>query len=174
MFSNDYGYVGLDAIMGRIMHSRININSNSTFLVNKVNNYIFRPKELENVNLYDFVASFDVKYISKKDGADTMSFVDEHPQSDFRCVVNCQKDRTPLVSYQNFPDSEEFGGNILNILKQSLTPTIATEQYAKAALCLFNPFRNLEMFTAPGMGFSFTKYFGMMVRAGFINQTSMD
>ena len=138
--------------------------------MNKVNDYIFRPKELENVNLYDFVARFDVKYISKKDGVDTMRFVGEHPQSEFRCVVNCQNDRTPLVNYRDFPDSEAFGGNILD---PSLTPTIITEQYAKAALCLFNPFRGLEMFTAPATGFSFTKYFRIMVRAEHISQTSL-
>ena len=108
------------------------------------------------MNMYDFVAQFDVKYISKKDEADGMKFVDDHPQSKFRWVVNSQNERTPLVNYLDFPDSEAFNGNILD---PSLTPTIATKQYAKAALCLFNPFRDLELFTMPATGFSFTIHF---------------
>ena len=53
------------------------------YLVNKVNDYIFHPKELENVNMYDFVVQFNVKYISKKDEADEMKFVDDHPRQNF-------------------------------------------------------------------------------------------
>ena len=52
MFSNDFGYIGLDAILGQMMHSQLDVKDNSTFLVNKVNDYIFRPKELKNVNLW--------------------------------------------------------------------------------------------------------------------------
>ena len=120
--------------------------------MNKVNDYIFRPRELENVNMYNFVAQFDFKYISKKDKADGMKFVNDHPQLKFCWVVNSQNERTPLVNYLDFPDSEAFNRNILD---PSLTPTIAMEQYMKAALCLFNLFWDLELFTTLAMGFSF-------------------
>jgi hypothetical protein len=55
--------------------------------------------------MYDFVAQFDVKYISKKDEVDGMKFVDNHPQSKFCWVVNSKNKRTPLVNYLNFPHS---------------------------------------------------------------------
>ena len=66
MFLNAFGYIGLGAILGWLMHSQIDTNGNSTYLRSKVNNYIFCLKELENVNMYDSVAEFDVKFISKK------------------------------------------------------------------------------------------------------------
>ena len=136
-----------------------------------MNDYIFHLMELENVNMYNFVAQFDVKYISKKDEADGMKFVDDHPQSKFHWVVNCQNKKTPLVNYLNFPDfSETFNRNILD---PSLTPTIATKQYAKTALCLFKPFQDLELFTTPETGFSFTNHFRTMVEAGSISETSL-
>ena len=126
------------------------------YLVNKVNDNIFRPKELENVNLYNFVAQFNVKYISKKDEVDGMKFVADHPQSKFCWVVNSQNKETPLINYLDFPDSEAFNGNFLD---PSLTPTVATKQYAKAALCIFNLFQDLEQFMTPEMGFSFMIHF---------------
>jgi hypothetical protein len=44
MFSNDFGYVCLDAILGRKTQSRIGVTGDSsTFLMNKINDYIFRP-----------------------------------------------------------------------------------------------------------------------------------
>ena len=124
--------------------------------MNKVNDYLFHLRKLKNVNMYDFVAQFDVKYMSKKDEADGMKFVNDHPQSKFHWVVNSQNERTPLVNYLNFPDLEAFNGNILD---PSLTPTVATKQYMKAALCFFNLFQDLELFMTPEMEFSFMNHF---------------
>ena len=139
-----------------MMYSQVDTTSNSTFLINKVNDYIFHTKELENVNMYDFFAQFNVKYISKKDEADEMKLVDNHPQLKFRWVVNSQNEETLLVKYLDFPDSEAFNWNILD---PSLTPTVATKQYAKAGLCLFNLFQDLELFMTPALGFSFVVHF---------------
>ena len=170
MFSHDFGYVGLDAILGRMMYSKVKSISNTTFLMNKVNDYIFHLTELEDVNMYNFVAQFDVRYISKKDEVDGMKFVDNHPQLKFCWVVNFQNEESPIVNYLDFLDSETFNGNILD---PSLTPTVATEQYAKTALCLFKPFRDLKLFMTPETGFSFTNHFQTMVEAGSISKTSL-
>ena len=86
----------------------------------------------------------------------------------FHWVVNSQNEETPLVNYLDFPDLETFNGNILN---PPLTPAIATEQYAKTALCLFKLFQDLKLFTTPEMGFSFTNHFQTMVEAGSISKT---
>ena len=170
MSSHVFGYVGLDAILGQMMYSKVKSISNTTFLMNKVNDYIFRLTELENVNMHDFVAQFDVRYKSKKDEVDGMKFLDDHPQSEFCWVVNNQNKKIPLVNYLDFPDSETFNGDILD---PSLTPTVATEQYAKIALCLFKPFRDLELFMTPETGFSFTDHFRTMMEMGLISKTSL-
>ena len=99
-----------------------------------------------------------------------MKFVDDHPQSKLCWVVNSQNERIPLVNYLDFPDSKTFNGNILD---PSLTPMIATEEYAKTALCLFKPFWDLTLFTTPEMGFSFTGHFQTMVEMGHISKTSL-
>ena len=139
LFSNDFGYVCLDAMLGRTTASRIArvAGTSSVFLDNKINDYVFRPQELEHVNLYDFIALFDVTNTMKINQPDIMRFVDEHPQVAFRGVINRTNEITPLVSYLDFPDSADFEGSILDC---GLAASFATEQYAKSALCLFVPF----------------------------------
>jgi hypothetical protein len=58
-----YASIGM---LGRTTASRIAPCGPSVFLDNKLNDYIFRPKELERVNLYDFISRYDIKYASKK------------------------------------------------------------------------------------------------------------
>ena len=40
MFSHDFAYVGLDAILGQMMYSKVDSIGNTTFLMSKVNDYI--------------------------------------------------------------------------------------------------------------------------------------
>ena len=143
LFSNEFAYVCLDGILGRRISSRVLTNPQGTFLENKIQDYIFRPAELDQVNLYDFVMHYDVKNWSKKNEDDMMEFLEDHPQSRFRGVLNRTHDVTPLVSYFDFPDSSDFDGNILDA---DLEPSICTEQYAKSVLCLFVPFRDATLF----------------------------
>ena len=169
LFSNDFAYVCLDAILGRPMASRIVANHQVTFLDNKINDYIHRPKELEDTNLYDFIEQYDVTYASKKNEADIMSFLDAHPQSDFRGVVNRLRDVTPLVSYLDFPDVADFEGNILD---PALTPTGHTDCYGKCVLCLFVPFRDIELFTAGALAVGYTQQLRTAMTEGKITETT--
>ena len=151
------------------MVSRIVANHQVTFLDNKINDYIHRPKELEDTNLYDFIEQYDVTYASKKNEADIMSFLDTHPQSDFRGVVNRLRDVTPLVSYLDFPDVADFEGNILD---PALTPTGHTDRYAKCALCLFVPFRDINLFTAEASAVGYTQQLRTAMTEGKITETT--
>jgi hypothetical protein len=47
------------------------------------------------------------------------------------------------MSYLNFPNSSDFEGNILD---SKVSPNAAMERFAKAALCLFIPFRDEKDF----------------------------
>ena len=169
LFSNDFGYVCLDGMLGRTTASRIAPCGPSVFLDNKLNDYVFRPKELERVNLYDFISCYDIKYASNKNELDMMPFLEEHPQSDLRGVMNRLIHITPLVSYLDFPDSSDFEGNITD---SALQPTLATEQYAKSVLCLFVPFRNHTMFTESEPSVSYTRQFREAIHSGEIDETT--
>ena len=169
LFSNDFGYVCVDGMLGRMTASRIAPCGPSVFLDNKLNDYVFRPKELERVNLYDFISCYDIKYASNKNELDMMPFLEEHPQSDLRGVMNRLIHITPLVSYLDFPDSSDFEGNITD---SALQPTLATEQYAKSVLCLFVPFRNHTMFTESEPSVSYTRQFREAIHSGEIDETT--
>ena len=55
LFSNDFGYVCVDGMLGPMTASRTVPCGPSVFLDNKLNDYVFRPKELKHVNLYNFI-----------------------------------------------------------------------------------------------------------------------
>ena len=88
LFSHDHAYAAFDGLLGRAIPTRIvNIGAN-TFVLNRIDDYIYRPEELENVNWYDFVAKYDVKPISKANEDDIMRFTtNEHPLCKVRGVV---------------------------------------------------------------------------------------
>ena len=57
-------------------------------MLNRVHDYIYRPEELEDLNWYEFIARYDVKYINKANEDDIMRFTsNEHPLCKVRGVV---------------------------------------------------------------------------------------
>jgi len=155
LFSHDHAYAAFDGLLGHVVPSRIvNIGAN-TFVLNRIDDYIYRPEELEDLNWYDFVARYDVKHISKANEDDIMRFTtDEHPLFKVRGVVKRAHMATPLVSYLSFPNSSDFDGNILD---PNISPNAAMEKFAKAALCLFIPFRDENDFTNLSRECSYTR-----------------
>jgi hypothetical protein len=140
LFSHDHAYAAFDGLLGhKIPNQIVNIGAN-TFLLNQIDDYIYRPEELKHLNWYDFVAKYDVKYINKANKDDIMQFTNnEHPLCKVRGVVKQAHMATPLVSYLNFPSSYDFEGNILD---PEVSPNAAMENFTKAALSLFIPFRD--------------------------------
>jgi hypothetical protein len=140
LFSHDHTYAAFDGLLGHeIPNQIVNIGAN-TFLLNRIDDYIYRPEELKHLNWYNFLAKYDVKYINKANEDDIMQFTNnEHPLCKVRGVVKRAHIATPLVSYLNFPCSYDFEGNILD---PEVSPNAAMEKFAKAALCLFIRFRD--------------------------------
>jgi hypothetical protein len=124
--------------LGGSVLPQINSIGLSTFVVNRVHDYIYRPRELDNLNLYDFVAGYNVKSISTRNEDDIMHFSSkDHPLHNLQGVCERLNIFTPLVSFLDFPNSSEFGGSLLETDGET---NPAMEKYAKAVLCLFVPF----------------------------------
>jgi hypothetical protein len=52
LFSHDHAYAAFDGLLGHVVPSRVvNIGAN-TFVLNRIDNYIYRPEELEDLNWY--------------------------------------------------------------------------------------------------------------------------
>ena len=143
IFSHESAYVGLEAFMGRKTKMTIGQQEKKTFFYDKMQDYAHRPNELEDVNLYTFIANYEVRKWKQKDKDDFMEFQPDHTQSEFRGVLNRLQSVTPLVSYLDFGKADEFAGDLLD---DSITPNDEMEKSAKAALCLFVPFRDKTMF----------------------------
>jgi hypothetical protein len=115
LFSHDDAYVPCHALLGRSIPSRIVDIGPNAFVLNRIHDYIYRPRELDEVNFYDFVAQFDVKLISKSNDDDIMRFSSkDHPMHRLQGVIERTNTATPLLSYLDFPNSSEFDGNIMD------------------------------------------------------------
>jgi len=57
-----------------------------------------------------------------------------------------------------------------NILDPGLIATIHTESYAKSALCLFVPFRDVTVFTTPQPGTAYTSELQTAMQSGTITE----
>jgi hypothetical protein len=138
LFSHDHAYAAFDGLLGREIPNRIvNIGAN-TFLLNRIDDFIYQPEELEHLSWCNFVAKYNVKHITKPDEDDRMRFTNnDHTLCKVRGgVVKRTHMATPLVSYLNFPNSFDFEGKILD---PEVSPNAAMEKFAKAALRLFIP-----------------------------------
>jgi hypothetical protein len=144
LFSHDYAYAPFDLLLKRSVPSRIiNVNQN-TYFANRVDNYLYRPRALEHINWYDFVAEYDVVHLSAKNQNDVMRFSsEEHSLFHIRGVKRRKNMATPIVCYYDFPCASTFGGNIFS---ETFVSNVASEKFSYAALCLFVPFRNKKSF----------------------------
>ena len=117
-----------------------------------INNMIYRPVELEHLGLYEMIASYDLKRMSKKiiksnktsvESNKTFNLVEEHPSH--KCMVMSERKHhiVPCISsiHRLIPNIAH-----LQQLEQTSDPTIINlrEEYAKIVLLLFYPYRTQD------------------------------
>jgi hypothetical protein len=106
LFSHDHFFISLKNLLGGSVLPRIDNTGSSAFVINMIHDYIYRPRELDNLNLYDFVAGYDVKSISTRNKDDVMHFSSkDHPFHNLQGVCERLNIVTPLLSFLNFPNS---------------------------------------------------------------------
>jgi len=99
--------------------------------VSSLDDYIFRPKTLEAVNLYQF----KMRYFRKKCEAmpsSTLPFLSKHPLSDTHCLEERYDEVVPIVQGFRLPNAEANAS-----LQQKCKMSVLS-------LLLFKPFRGLE------------------------------
>jgi hypothetical protein len=144
LFSHDYGYVPFAALLKRSIPSHIIGVGTNAFVLNQMDDYIYHPEQLEDLNWYEFVACYDVVHLSEKNKNVIMHFSStDHQLFESRGMIKWKQMVTPLVSYHDFLCASEFQGNIMS---PSVIPNSAMEKFAHMALCLFVPFHDKEMF----------------------------
>ena len=157
-------------LLKRSVPSKIITVNQKTFFSNRIDDYLYRPLELEHVNWYDFVAGYDVRYMSRSNQNDMMHFNSkEHPLFNVNGVRARKHTATPIVHYYDFPCASTFSGNILS---ENYVQNTESEKFAYGALCLFVPFRDPEPFQSI-QGSSFTQKLQHAVRANALSGESI-
>lgn len=119
-----------------------------------MNDYVYRPVELDHLSWYQFASEYDVVNITNSNRVDLLEFLPEHPQHETRGIISVEKKRVPLVSFQDFPSAADFPGDLLD---SAVEPNAASEKYSKAVLSLFVPFRDDEKFNHQENGNIYTQ-----------------
>jgi hypothetical protein len=142
LFSHDHSPVVYKNLLGGSVSARIHSIGSNVFVSNQIHDYVYRPQELEEYNLYDFVALSCVKNITRNNADGILRFASkDHQQHKLQGMCMRNNMVTPLISFLDFPNSSEFNGEIMDA---GVETNPAMEKYAKTVLCLFVPFRNEE------------------------------
>ncbi|KAG7362094.1 hypothetical protein IV203_025760 [Nitzschia inconspicua] len=108
-YSHFFAYVNIGSFF-KDVHEDFNISADGdgkVFLKSSVANYIYRPKELEGVCVYDFLA----KYSACKPTKNSFNWAQVHPNKDHLKISQLTTERIPVINYLNFVDTRNFNGN---------------------------------------------------------------
>ena len=135
-------------------------------------NYLCRSEMLEDCNVHDFFARYEVVKKTKRNEDDLLGFVNEpfkHPcyhekTQQFRQGIQSRKKELIVKVFQyDFEDAATFGGSILDSRCQI---TDQMEKYCKLILLLFHPLRSKEDIMLNG---SYTQKLRELYRGGKIS-----
>jgi hypothetical protein len=173
-FSEEGSYIPLDAFMGRGNGLAVSKLGESVFISNMMDDYIFRPTELENYNLYDFSMHFEIinktKYQANR--KEVLRFQEGHGNYHNRVVRRRLRPITPLVSFLDFPSASHFEGSILDRKNHG---NHSMEEFARAAFILFVPFSDnteIKKQTVPRVG-QFIDKFRTAYEEGHISDVTL-
>ena len=137
------------------------------FLTSEALHYLLRPKAFENHTMMDFFTDYEV--VRKSGRMDNEAVFDiedtEHPGSKKQVI---RKRKEPVIaqfSQWTFPDAASFGGDIMTMTNYPVNSSV--ENYCRAALVLYVPFRSIEDITISG---SFHKKFRSLFHNGVPNE----
>ncbi|KAG7364583.1 hypothetical protein IV203_037785 [Nitzschia inconspicua] len=143
-FSHNFSYVDIGSFFKAIQED-LNISADedgSVLLKSSVSNYLCRPKELEEVCVYDL----ESQYVACKPVTGSLEWAVPHPNNDHLKVRQLSMERIPVISYLDFVSTKEFDGNDIFCCKTEEIPPeklSSMEQHAKACCVLFVPFWNV-------------------------------
>jgi hypothetical protein len=116
----------------------------TAFIRSSVADYIFRPFDLDNLCLYDFLSQYCV---ADKCNA-SLEWFGEHPSGNYRKVKQRKYPAVVRINHFDFPSTADFDGidiRTCEIGEDRTAAHFAMEQYAKKVCIVFVPFRNLNM-----------------------------
>ena len=170
LFSHTHAYAPFDGFLKKSQFSSVISIHGETFISNRMNDYLFRPQELEDLNWYEFVAYYEMVHLSEKNKHDIMRFTSNaHPLFHSKGIQEREQMVTPVVYYKSFPCASEFEGNIMS---PTIIPNAAMEKYARMVLCLFVPFRDKDALK-PVQGTCFTEKLRVAVHENVLSGISI-
>jgi hypothetical protein len=145
-FSHGFSYTQIEDFIGESCrdYELESDKEGNPYMKSHVANYTMRPRELEELCLYDFLCLYTVA----RRGQGSLRWFGDHPSKDRLAVkiLSEEKRRIPRVNFLDFVDSRLFEGeDIINCTIPQLKEARhhAMEEFSKKASILFIPFRDV-------------------------------
>ena len=108
------------------------------YIDSNVFDYVFRPPGLENMCLYEFLSLYESvsRHTVSTQRVDIHEFEPSHPSKDFKVLRQLSCACIPIIEGENFCD--------MQLLLSDNHDNEERNRYARRALILFHPFRNLN------------------------------
>ena len=123
------------------------------FLSNQAMHYLRRPKDLEDKSMKKFFEEHEIKKTKFMNDEDDNYNIDDRKHPGFGKQFVKKRDEPVLSQFSHwaFPDAASFGGCIWDFTEQNINSTV--ENYCRAVLVLFVPFRSIDDLTIDGSYF---------------------
>ena len=167
-YSHEFAHVPLretiDVLMTDLTKDKMNMtvlsHSDGCFLNNNALHYLYRPKELESVPMKVFFEQYEIKKTGFKNDEEDSFDLDnrKHPGYGKQFIKRRKVPVLAQFSHWTFPDTASFGASIWNFTADNVNNSV--ENYCRAALVLFHPFRSVEDLMVDGSFFKkFTRLY---------------
>ena len=150
VFSHRFVHIPLatfnNVLLGKKFEVTLRNTNGFATLNSRVINYIFRPKCLENVSVYDFFTSYDVVRVNKQKTKrrEHFDFDKNHPEFGLYGIKRHFRKEIAKFSSWLWPDTKRFKGSIFEVSCYGERELNAMDEFAKYSLILFFPFRCLS------------------------------
>ena len=157
IFSHDFTFIPLQNfnkyVMNKTFTANLRVGKSFATVTSKILDYIYRSKDLEDLNVYEFFSHYEsVNHtVAKKRGTKAYKLKSEHPESETRCIVRHERSPVPKFCNWLWPDTKDFNGSIFDTSPtRTKMAECAIDAFAKYSLILFCPFRNSSNLTLNG------------------------
>ena len=146
-YSHEFSYINVNEFLKKSIedYSMDSSADGIPFITSRVANYLYRPRSMEQVCLYDSLTFYSLRRKSKTDSKAT-TWIQQHPSKNHLKLMKLKDDKVkiPVINYYDFIDTKSYNGKQIDMDDLSECNKIelhAMEMNARISSVLFIPFR---------------------------------
>ena len=147
-FSHKFAYIPIfdfhKYVLGQKIQGTLKWHRKTYLERSLVFDYVYQPKALNKVSLWDFVKHYMVVPITENNKLDVLPFKDSHPCAKHFGVIEREISLVPDIPFGIIPDLANVGNILNDPSDMTHSQQYVRERYAAFIMILFYPFRTPE------------------------------